>query len=75
MRKYRVMELDNSFYPQEKQWCGWRYVDQLFGQFIWSKWNKEHSKCESLEYAKRCIERRKEWLEKGNEKPIYHEIL
>jgi len=74
MRKYRIMELNHLFYPQEKHWFEWMYIDNMSGKIIWHDSNKHHSKCESFDYAKRCIERRKDWLENGGIKPIYHEI-
>lgn len=74
MRKYRIMETDNGYYPQEKKWFKWKFVDHLFGEFTWDKNNKHESKCDSFDYAKRCIERRKEWLVDGGFEPIYHDI-
>lgn len=69
------MELSDGYYPQEKRWFGWQFIDNLVGGFTWGKLeHKYHSKCDSFDYAKRCIERRKEWVLKGNAKPIYHDI-
>jgi hypothetical protein len=75
MRKFRIVELKNRFYPQEKRWYGWRYIDHCFGEFTWNESDKDRSECESFEYANRCIERRKDWLSGIYAKPIYHEIL
>lgn len=74
MRKFRIVELKNIFYPQEKRWYGWRFIDSSFGEFTWNSFDKDRAECESFEYANRCIERRKELLNKLNSKPIYHEI-
>jgi hypothetical protein len=74
MKKYRIVETRFEFYPQEKHWFGWMYIDNLVGNILWTESNKKHSKCDNYEYAVRCIERRKEWLENGSKFPIYHNI-
>lgn len=74
MRKYRIVELRFGFYPQEKWLFYWKYIDNLHGGYICGEKNKAQSKCDTLTYAKYCIERRKEWLNNGDTYPIYHEI-
>jgi hypothetical protein len=75
MRKYRIVELRFGYYPQEKHWFSWKYIDHLNGDFLWSEKSRKYSKCDTLEHAMRSIERRKEWLKEGSKFPIYHEIL
>lgn len=72
MRKYRVLQVGNIFYPQEKRFLCWRYIDGTFHEFTWSNFDKDRSECESLLYAKGMIKKRKEFLLSIKQKPIIH---
>jgi hypothetical protein len=63
MRKYRILEeSENRFYPQEKKWYGWVYLDNLNPAFTWSSHRNYHSRCNSKIEAEKCIEKRIKYL-------------
>jgi len=73
-RKYRILELHDGFYPQEKKWFNWRYIDGTF-QFLTDleKKTSDH-KCKDLATAKYVIELRIEYIKK-REKFIVHKYI
>ncbi len=71
MKKYRILEINNKFYPQEKKFFGWVYLDNLNTRYTWGKRYISESECESKEYAEKVIEKRIRHL--GIIKKIVHE--
>ena len=71
MRKYRILEVNNCFYPQEKKWFSWVYLDNLIPRVTWSKRYICESVCSSKDYAEKVIEKRIMHL--GSGKKIVHE--
>lgn len=74
MRKYRVLQIGDNFYPQEKRWFEWLYIDNRHTGFTWDKKSKNQSACINLEYAKQVIVRRKQWLINNSKEPIIHYV-
>lgn len=71
MRKYRILEVNKRFYPQEKRWFIWRYIDNLCSHITWGKNHMSESECKSKDYAEKIIEARIRYL--GDGKKIVHE--
>jgi len=71
-RKYRVLEIDNRFFPQEKRWFWWVYLDNMVESITWSGEFKNHSECWDLNEAKDVIRKRKLWLRIKYKQPIVH---
>lgn len=71
MRKYRILEVNNKFYPQEKKFFSWAYLDNLTPRITWGKSHISESECESKECAEKLIDRRIRYLGLG--KKIVHE--
>jgi hypothetical protein len=65
-RKYRVLEIRDRFYAQEKKWFVWMYLDNNFPEFIWSSYRDYHASCDSINEAELIIKRRIEYLIKNN---------
>jgi len=72
MRKYRVLEINNRYFPQEKRWFWWRYLDNLMPNIAWREEYKIHSECWNLSDAQDVIRKRKLWLRIKYAKPIIH---
>ncbi len=72
MRKYRVLEIDNRFFPQEKRWLCWKYLDNIVASITWCESFKDHSECWNLSDAKDVIRKRKLYLRIKYRKPIIH---
>jgi len=62
MRKYRIIQTNNHFYPQEKRWVWWEFLDNLTPKFTWDKDRKYHSMCYSKEDAEKVIAKRIKYL-------------
>lgn len=71
MRKYRVIEINNLFYPQEKRWFCWVYLDNLIEGFTWNNDRNYHSICYSKADAEGVIEKRIKYL--SPKKKVIHE--
>ncbi len=71
MRKYRIIEIDNHFYPQEKRWLQWVYLDNIIPCFTWNNDRDYHSMCNSKADAEIVIERRIKYL--SPKKEVIHE--
>ena len=71
-RKYRVLELENRFFPQEKRWFWWVYLDNMVTSITWSEESRHYSECWNLSDAKDVIRKRKLWLRIKYGKPIIH---
>lgn len=71
MRKFRIIEVNNRFYPQEKKWFSWKYLDNLMVRVTWCKNNINESECKSKEDAENIIKRRIAFLGIGKE--VIHE--
>ncbi len=72
MRKYRILEVNNCFYPQEKKWLSWVYLDNLIPKLTWGESRVQQSVCESKEYAEKVIEKRIKFI--GSGKRVIHEF-
>ncbi len=71
MKKYRILQIGNRFYPQESRWFGWVYLDNLIASTTWSKRSRTQSLCETKEHAEKIINKRIKFLE--NAKHTIHE--
>ena len=71
MRKYRILEINSRFYPQEKKWFIWKYLDNLTPKITWSKNYMYQSGCSSKDWAEDVIEERIKYL--GSGKRTIHE--
>ena len=71
MVKYRIVEENGMFYPQEKEcWLfSWMYIDCYSVEFTW--YLRINSVCESLFEAEEIIQKRIKYLNK--KKQIIHE--
>jgi hypothetical protein len=72
-RKYRIIEENGYFYPQEKRWFYWVYLDNMVESITLDKYYKSHSECFSLELAKKVINNRIDYLKRPKDKMIIHE--
>jgi hypothetical protein len=64
MRKYRILQINNKFYPQEKRLFNWRYLDTKIYSYTWGCNREYHALCSGILDAKIVIERRIKYLEK-----------
>jgi hypothetical protein len=64
MRKYRILECFDGFFPQEKKWFKWKYIDNFLINRVDSKKHLESHKCKDLGTAKWVIELRINFLNK-----------
>ena len=71
MRKYRIIEINNLFYPQEKRWLCWMYLDTMIQEFTWDIDKDYHSMCKSKADAEIVIEKRIKYL--SSKKKVIHE--
>jgi hypothetical protein len=64
MAKYRILEENGVFYPQEKRFwlCGWKYIDNLNPAFTWSTNRNYHSRCGYKIDAEKSIDKRIQYL-------------
>jgi hypothetical protein len=71
MAKYRILEENGKFYPQEKRFwlIAWEYIDRDEVYLTWSI--KNNSICKSLNEAEEVIEKRIAKINK--KKSIIHE--
>lgn len=70
-RKYRVLECWDGFFPQEKKWFKWKYIDNMIIERVDSKKHNECHKCKDLGSAKWVIQLRINFLNKMD-KVIIH---
>lgn len=70
MRKYRIVEFDGGFYPQEKKFYFWVFIDNLSPKYVWGSDKDYQSRCISLDDAKLVIEKRIKFL--NSQKIIIH---
>ena len=73
MKKYRILEINNCFYPQEKRWFSWVYLDNLISRLTWGESLVHQSECESKECAEKVIEKRIKYLGSGKKIVREHE--
>jgi hypothetical protein len=64
MRKYRILQINDKFYPQEKRLFYWRYFDTIQLISSWVNDRDYHAVYSSILDATAAIERRIEYLEK-----------
>jgi hypothetical protein len=64
MRKYRILQINDKFYPQEKRLFKWRYLDTEIYSYTWGRNREYRALCSGISYAKEVIERRIKYLEK-----------
>ena len=72
--KYRIIEVTNGYYPQEKQ-CflyKWEYLDNLVSKLTWDKDNEDHSYVSTYDEALEVIEKRKMYLKDKKFKKIHN---
>lgn len=72
VRKYRVLEIENRFFPQEKRWFWWVYLDNLVASVTWREEFRNRSECLNLSDAKDVIRGRKLYLRIKYREPIIH---
>lgn len=72
--KYRIIEVRNGYYPQEKQ-CflyKWEYIDNLGSHYTWDENRKYHSYVSTWNEAVEVIQKRKNYLKDKNFKIIHN---
>lgn len=75
MRKYRILEIENLFLPQEKKLFWWVYLDNIVPSITWFFFfesDSHRSECWDLSEAKDVIRKRKLWLRIKYGIPIIH---
>lgn len=74
MATYRVLQIRDNFYPQERKFLSWKYIDSIHYRHTWDKEYRHLSYCTDIEDAKKVITKRRNWLEHNKLKPIIHNI-
>lgn len=72
--KYRIIELTNGYYPQEKQ-CflyKWEYIDNMVSKLTWGENEKHHSYVSTWNEAIEVIQNRRKYLKDKNFKIIHN---
>lgn len=72
--KYRIIEVTNGYYPQEKKYffSKWEYIDNLVSHFTWDAGVKYHSIVGTYDEALEVVERRKQYLKDIKFKKIHN---
>lgn len=72
--KYRIIEVRNGYYPQEKKYffSKWEYIDNLVGQYTWDANMKHHSFVSTYDEALKVVEKRKKYLKDKKFKKIHN---
>ena len=58
MKQYRILEIDGIFFPQEKKFWWWEYLDKDYIEDTWIDRARYYSACVSKEAAETIIEKR-----------------
>lgn len=72
MREYRIIEMNNNFYSQEKRWLWWEFLDNAIPHFTWNGYKDYHAMCDSKAHAEMVIKKRIKYLQRS--KKIIHEF-
>jgi hypothetical protein len=72
--KYRIIELKNAYYPQEKKYffSKWEYIDNMVSHYTWEEDQKHHSNVATFNEALELVERRKQYLKDKKFKKIHN---
>lgn len=72
--KYRIIELTNGFYPQEKKYffSKWEYIDNLVSHYTWEEDEKRQSIVSTYDEALEVVEKRKQYLKDKKFKKIHN---
>jgi hypothetical protein len=73
MKKYRILQIMDSFYPQEKAWCGWVYLDKNVARKSHPLSKIGFSYCASIIEAEEVIRKRIEYSKINKDSVIVHE--
>jgi predicted metalloenzyme YecM len=62
--RYRIIEVIEAFYPQEKKYffSKWEYIDNMQVHYTWGKFEKHHSNVATYDEALKVVEKRKQHL-------------
>lgn len=72
--KYRIIELANGYYPQEKKhfFSKWEYLDNVSSCYTRDTYERYHSFVATYEQALEVVERRKQYLKDKKFKKIHN---
>jgi hypothetical protein len=72
--KYRIIELANGYYPQEKKYffSKWEYLDNISSNYTRDAYERYHSFVATYEQALEVVERRKQYLKDKKFKKIHN---
>jgi hypothetical protein len=72
--KYRIVEVVDGFYPQEKK-CflyKWEYIDNMVSHYTWDEDTKNQSIVATYDEALEVVEKRKQYLKGIKFKKIHN---
>ncbi len=72
--KYRIIEVIEGFYPQEKEYffSKWEYIDNMAFHYTWDEYSKHQSIVSTYDEALEVVEKRKQHLKGKKFKKIHN---